>query len=234
VDAGQDPAELLSAAVEDYAEAERLAPESPEVVVQRAMMYFTLTGYEVRLKQNPLDDFAKGDAEFAKAIALDPALSKAWVQRGRLRHLRADYLRRRGENPDPDYDEADRLLIEAARLDPMSRALKHLGDVRDDRANHAMNRGGDPKAFLDAAEEAYTKAIQSAASPAPVHVSRGFSRLRRGRYLESRKEIPSARDTYRAALEDFREAIRLSPENSGGAKDGIAEAEARLAALGSP
>jgi tetratricopeptide (TPR) repeat protein/predicted Ser/Thr protein kinase len=234
-DRGANPNEMMARAVEDYAEAARLAPGSAEVATARGITYMLRAGIRKARKESPVDEFAKADEELARATTLDPAYSKAWFHRGRLRHLWADYARRQGEDPLPNYAEAERLLSEAARLDPYSRALQSRGEVRDERAHHFMNRGENPLPDLQAAEEDYTKALQSAGATSQLYTSRGVTRLRRARLAQGLRDLPAAKSACAAALGDFQEAIRLDPSCEARLKGGVMdEAKQLMAELQSP
>jgi tetratricopeptide (TPR) repeat protein/tRNA A-37 threonylcarbamoyl transferase component Bud32 len=233
---GENPTELLAQSKSDYSEAVRLAPDSADIAVGRAMMFLYLAGNKARPKEERAQVFRQGDEEFARALALDPGAVKAWTNRGRLRHLRADFVRRLGEDPLPDFAESERFLTESLKLLSDSRAWQFRGELRDERASHLINRGGDPEPDLEGARQDFDQAVKTAGRPAASLVQlRGLTSLRRGRYCEGKKDPASARSAYQAAAEDFREVIRLEPSRAADLENGVLkEAEQKLAELKSP
>jgi serine/threonine-protein kinase len=228
---GGNPAQELARAEDDCAGAALLDPGSPQIPLLRGQVLALRAFYRMTHGEDPSGDFEYAEEQFAQAARLDPASVRVWTDRGIARFEFGNQRRRHGDDPLPAYLAAERCFSEAIRLNPNTSAWKSRGEVRLDRAFYLSGREGSPLADWNAAEEDLTAALRIDPHNPESLVARAVTRTRRGSWMEKRKDLEAARASSAAALEDFREALRLKSSLEARVASDLAEVQARLSRL---
>jgi len=185
-------------AVDDLTEAIFRDVRSGELWMKRGQARSDGARAQAAAGQDPSTALAEAIGDFEASIRHDPSPDEPWLWRASARFHLADVRAQRGRDPGALADQGIADCGEALKRDPARRdGWSRRGTARWVWAARAQ----DPAAQLDAAIEDLTQAIKLDATDAGDWAVRAAARLRRAR----------AKDDYRAALADAREAIRLDP-----------------------
>jgi serine/threonine-protein kinase len=240
-EAGREPFGHHAAAEEDLSRAIKLDPKSSEAWMRRGLVRSNRATFRRERGLDTALDFDTSDIDLSRALELDAGYADAWHWRGIGRANWGMTLDRRNKDPLPKFDLAEQDLGEAVRLRPAAPGVwLWRGILENWRSQALTKRGKDAGAAVRLAKEHYDRAIELNPDYADAYLWRGLfqasrnpsqaeadfgqvirvnashweARLQRGLLRLRRADTLTGDDAkrdYRAAVEDFQEAIRINP-----------------------
>lgn len=228
---GEDPRELLDAAIVDLEVALRLDPKSEAFYIQRGTCFRARGKADESRGKDPRPFYSKAVADFDEALGVSPDSPGAHNNRG-LTHLSlGDLLSGAGRDPLEPYAKAVADFDEALRLAPdLTVAYVNRGNAHRQTGKFLANTGRDPFPEYASANLDYTEAIKRESGTGLAQNNRGIAFKLRGEAESFANKDPG--ESFKSALADFDEALRLCPDyadayvNRGSVHSKIGDAEA--------
>jgi serine/threonine-protein kinase len=225
----KDPLPDFEQAEKCYTEALRLNKTLLEGWMWRAGLR---TNWGVFLRQkgkDPLSMYRKAEQDHSFALELDPKNPEVYMRRGTLRGNIALYCTWTGRDPMPPARLAEEDFEHAHENAPNNPDIFYRqGYLRNNLAYWRFNSGQNPIEHLDAADQAYARAVELHKDYAEAWKARGDGANVRAGYYE-RAGDPRAADAYADAVKFWKEAIRCNSAFEAPLRSAIKKAEQNAA-----
>jgi serine/threonine-protein kinase len=230
-ESNQDPMAWFERSEEDYAEALRLNPKSPESLQGRAMNLVRWTFARHRRGEDPKAQYESTCRAVDECLRLGLDGAVVWYTRGKAADLLGHYRSQRGMDPRDLYAEGERYVSEALtrhRLDPVGWAER--GEQRLWLGKYRDSLGEDAVPTFAGAESDFSRSLELDANSSWVRQKRAETRLRKARLLEKSGRPADAKKDYGLAVQDYEVLLRALPGPPGAAED-LREARRKFSEL---
>jgi tetratricopeptide (TPR) repeat protein len=232
---GEDPAADFEAAETALNESVKRDPSASDTLNVRGFMRMQRGLWRLKHGGDPGEDFRAAERDLVQAVTLRENYAVAWRNLGQLRFHKGALSATRGGSLLEDFESAEDCFGRALQFEPdQAKTLLYRGRLRFRRALFRSGRGEDPTGDFRTAEEDLGRVLALNPTHAEARAERGAARFQRALWRHERGDKAGARQTYAAAADDLKEAVRLDPRLEASVGESRRLAEKRAADPATP